>query len=126
MGLKNYFKAGKKDVATEPASASPPTPDMEMKEGGSGSSSAKSSMPASIYSGASSPKKHYVEEIRHEVMCNYLYQQQCGKGWTDQREDLEQGILIRKSRGAYVAAPPDLAYSRLAANCSAMNVQVRH
>lgn len=52
-----------------------------------------------------------------------MYQQQASKLWIDEREDLEQGILIRKSRGTYVAAPPDLAYSRFAANCSALNVQ---
>ena len=46
----------------------------------SGMTSMVSSATPSIYSGMSSgmstPKKGYVDDIRHEVMCNYLYQQQ--------------------------------------------------
>lgn len=126
MALKNYFKVGKKSQAQAEKEVAAQLP--VQSEGVSGVSSAKSSMPPSVYSGMSSgintPKKHYVDEIRHEVMCNYLYQQQCGKGWVDQREEIEQGILIRKSRGNYMAAPPDLTYSRFAANCSALNVHV--
>jgi hypothetical protein len=89
----------------------------------------KGSEKSSLFSGSGetsssgTPRRHYVEEIRHEVMCNYMYQQQASKLWIDKRDEMEQGILIRKSRGTYVASPPELAYSRFAANCSAMNVQ---
>lgn len=126
MGIKNIMKLGKKAApapAFEPAAMTAQSNDSASALG-SGMSSMKSSMAPSIISGMSTPKKGYVDEIRHEVMCNYLYQQQAGKLWIDQREELEQGIIIRRSRGNYVAAPPDLAYSRLAANCSALNVQV--
>lgn len=127
MGLKNFIKTKGKTGA--PAPALQPTAMTAQNDDtesalGSGMSSMKSSMAPSIMSGMSTPKKGYVDEIRHEVMCNYLYQQQAGKLWIDQREELEQGIIIRRSKGNYVAAPPDLAYSRLAANCSALNVQV--
>lgn len=123
MGLKDYFKkAAPKEVA-EPLPVLTMAPaDDAASQFGTGSSM-KSSFAPSIMSGMSH-KKGYVEEIRHEVMCNYLYQQQSGKLWIDNREDLEQGVVIRRSRGHYVAAPPDLAYSRFAANCSALNVQV--
>jgi len=126
MGLKNLLRTkGSKGVGTEhapPVITMAPADDASQK--GSGMSSVKSSFTPSIVSGMSTPKKGYVEEIRHEVMCNYLYQQQAGKLWIDNREEMEQGVVIRRSRGNYVAAPPDLAYSRFAANCSSLNVQV--
>jgi len=56
-------------------------------------------------------------------MCNYMHQQQQENLWVDGREELEQGVMIRVSRGSYVATPTDLAYSRFGSSCSAMNVQ---
>lgn len=126
MGLTlNPFKAMTAKKANGDAK---PTGDNAASNPASGMTSMMSSAAPSIYSGMSSgmstPKKGYVDEIRHEVMCNYLYQQQSTKLWIDEREELEQGVVIRKSKGNYVAAPPDLAYSRFAANCTALNVQV--
>jgi len=85
----------------------------------------KSSEKSSLNTGSgasSSGTSGYVEQVRHEVMCNYMYQQQQSNMWIDDRSDLEQGVMIRKSRGAYVSTPPDLAYSRFAVACTAMNL----
>jgi len=87
--------------------------------------SVNNSEKSSIFTGSgasSSNQSGYVEQVRHEIMCNYMWQQQQSNLWIDDRADLEQGIMIRRSRGTYVSAPPDLAYSRFAASCSAMNV----
>lgn len=128
MGLKlNPFKAiAAKTISAEPSLTVPSDNYASnlSSEMTSMMSSREPSIRSGMSSGMSTPKKGYVEEIRHEVMCNYLYQQQSTKLWIDEREELEQGVVIRKSKGTYVAAPPDLAYSRFAANCSALNLLV--
>lgn len=65
-----------------------------------------------------------MDEIKHEVMVNYLYQQQCSHLWvSDGSGDLE-GVLLRKSRNHYMTCPPQLANSPFAIACAALNCQV--
>jgi len=90
-----------------------------------GDKSLDNSEKSSMFTGSgtsSSGKSGYVEQVRHEIMCNYMWQQQQSNLWIDNREELEQGIMLRRSRGTYVSAPPDLAYSQFAENVSAMNL----
>ncbi|KAF2798522.1 hypothetical protein K505DRAFT_346522 [Melanomma pulvis-pyrius CBS 109.77] len=65
-----------------------------------------------------------MEDIKYEVMVNHLFQQQCGKLWIGDVSGDMEGIIIRKSRGCYVACPPALAQSTFAYYCSLLNVQV--
>lgn len=65
-----------------------------------------------------------LEEIKHEVMVNYLYQQQCSHLWVSDGSGEVEGVLLRKSRGHYMACPPQLGNSPFAMACSALNVQV--
>ena len=79
------------------------------------------------YSGASTPfgkPSSFVEEIKYEVICNWLYQQQCSKLWVSDGTGELEGCLVRKSRRDYMACPPQLAYSTLADACAGLNVQV--
>ncbi|KAL5611383.1 uncharacterized protein BROUX77_001539 [Berkeleyomyces rouxiae] len=64
-----------------------------------------------------------VDEIKHEVMVNYLYQQQCSNLWVSNGSGLVEGVLLRKVRGHYMACPPELSESDFATAVSAMNVQ---
>jgi hypothetical protein len=65
-----------------------------------------------------------VDEIKHEVMSNHLFQQQCSKMWIgDVSGDIE-GIVIRRTKGNYIACPPPLIHSPLAYYASLMNVHV--
>jgi len=65
-----------------------------------------------------------LEELKHEIMVNYLFQQQCAKLWiADGTGDVE-GVMLRKSRGNYLACPPALADSVFADSCVEINVQV--
>ncbi|KAH7122380.1 glycosyl transferase family group 2-domain-containing protein [Dendryphion nanum] len=65
-----------------------------------------------------------MEDLKLEVMVNYIFQQQCGKLWlTDTSGELE-GVILRKSRGHYVSCPPALAESAFGYYCSLLNIQV--
>ena len=66
-----------------------------------------------------------LDDIKHEVMVNYLYQQQCSQLWVGDNSGEIEGVLLRKSRGQYMACPPQLGQSPFAIACTALNVQVR-
>jgi len=78
----------------------------------------------------------FVDDIKHEVMVNYLFQQQAAMMWGDPRNrnshhdasgasGPEEGVLLRKSKGCYLGCPSELARGTLADVCTALNVQVR-
>ncbi|KAK3695765.1 glycosyl transferase family group 2-domain-containing protein [Podospora appendiculata] len=66
----------------------------------------------------------FLDDIKHEVMVNYLYQQQCSHLWVSDGSGEIEGVLLRKSRGQYMACPPQLGSSPFAMACAALNVQV--
>ncbi|KKA26508.1 hypothetical protein TD95_004246 [Thielaviopsis punctulata] len=61
--------------------------------------------------------------IRHEVMVNYLYQQQCANLWVSDGGGEVEGILLRRERGHYLACPPELMDSEFEQAVNTMNVQ---
>lgn len=65
----------------------------------------------------------FMDDIKHEVMVNYLYQQQCSQLWVGDASGEVEGVLLRKSRGHYMACPPQLGNSPFALACAALNVQ---
>ncbi|KAI5867381.1 glycosyl transferase family group 2-domain-containing protein [Durotheca rogersii] len=77
----------------------------------------------SARSAVSANSSIFVEQIKHEVMVNYLYQQQCSHLWVSDGSGDVEGVLLRKSRGTYLACPPALMDSDLANACLALNVQ---
>ncbi|EXJ65575.1 hypothetical protein A1O7_01916 [Cladophialophora yegresii CBS 114405] len=64
------------------------------------------------------------EDIKHEVMVNHLYQQQCSRLWVSDGSGEIEGVLLRKSRGQYLSCPHELRSSQLAQACAELNVQV--
>lgn len=72
-----------------------------------------------------SSQSSFMEEIKHEIMVNYLYQRQCSHLWVSDGNGEREGILLRKSRGQYLACPPNLVDSTLAEACREMNLPVR-
>ncbi|GJN69278.1 glycosyltransferase family 2 [Purpureocillium lilacinum] len=145
MGLGSYFKAKKPEEAAA-ASGSAPTPappriqrnqpsalsekhpsstmsgnDMELQP----PTPRFHSRPQSS-SGRSTPSTRssmFLDDIKHEVMVNYLYQQQCSQLWVSDGSGEIEGVLLRKARGHYMACPPQLGSSPFAMACAAMNVQ---
>jgi hypothetical protein len=130
MGLGSYFKAKKPD---------PPAP-VEVSEKraasisphGSGSYNMELQPPNSRFgssrnsiSNRSTQSSTFLDDIKHEVMVNYLYQQQCSHLWVSDGSGEIEGVLLRKSKNTYMACPPQLGSSAFAAACAALNVQVR-
>ncbi|KAF2149500.1 hypothetical protein K461DRAFT_231277 [Myriangium duriaei CBS 260.36] len=64
-----------------------------------------------------------LEELKHEIMVNYLFQQQCARLWIADGTGEVEGVMLRKSRGNYLACPPALADSVFADSCVELNVQ---
>jgi hypothetical protein len=77
-------------------------------------------------SNRSTQSSTFLDDIKHEVMVNYLYQQQCSHLWVSDGSGEIEGVLLRKSRNTYMACPPQLGSSAFAAACAALNVQVWH
>jgi hypothetical protein len=65
-----------------------------------------------------------MDDIKHEVMVNFLYQQQCSNLWINDQSGQLEGVVLRKARGSYLACPPDLLQSEFYRACLALNVQV--
>lgn len=64
-----------------------------------------------------------LDDIKHEVMVNYLYQQQCSHLWVSDGSGEVEGVLLRKTRGQYMACPPQLGSSPFAQAVAALNLQ---
>lgn len=66
----------------------------------------------------------HIDDIKHEVMVNFLYQQQCSHMWIGEQSGQVEGVLLRKARGNYLACPPDLSRSAFHSAAVALNIQV--
>jgi len=146
MGIGSYFKADKGGSAPPPAqnngkrssggrgsgvnsalSEKPPSErpgghDVELQP----PTPRYSSRPQSISgrSTKSTGSSMLLDDIKHEVMVNYLYQQQCSHLWVADGSGEVEGVLLRKTRGQYMACPLQLGQSPFAMACAALNVQV--
>ena len=131
MGIGSYFKANKGAAPAAPRAGSVvqmsekpaegPFPDsFEMKK--SGGTPRFGSSRASL--APSTRSSTFVDDIKHEVMCNYLYQQQCSHLWVSDGSGELEGVLLRKSRNNYISCPPQLVESTFAQACAALNCQV--
>jgi hypothetical protein len=135
MGLKNYFKAGKdgkKDTTSTPSNEmseinekplAPPTPAFASATP-SGFSTPRNGLVSSGASIAPSSRSGFMDDIKHEVMVNYLFQQQCARLWVGDGSGEVEGVLLRKFKGSYLACPPSLSTSAFAMSCAALNVPV--
>src|SRR5947209_8604179 len=104
--------------------AQPPLQGPVIQSFGSGHelASSRSSIAPSLQSAQSS----YLDEIKHEVMVNYLYQQQCSRLWVSDGSGEVEGVLLRKARNQYLACPPALTNSVFAVVCAELNVRVSY
>jgi len=125
MGIGSYFKANKPEPApavmtekTPPATSPHHSYNMELQPPTSRFGSSRNSI-----SNRSTQSSTFLDDIKHEVMVNYLYQQQCSHLWVSDGSGEIEGVLLRKSRNTYMACPPQLGSSPFAAACAALNVQ---
>jgi len=150
MGLKNFMKRGSQDEKSQQNSSSNSTvstlapPGMEMNEktpftpqptshngtphrtpGVSGHSTPAFGSRRNSFSGSMrSQQSYWMEDIKHEVMVNYLFQQQCSALWVGDGSGQVEGVLLRKSRGYYMSCPPQLIESPFGHAIAQMNCQV--
>ncbi|KAH6710770.1 glycosyl transferase family group 2-domain-containing protein [Leptodontidium sp. MPI-SDFR-AT-0119] len=126
MGLGSYFKAKQPEppaavVMTEKP-ASSPSPhnsfNMDLQPPQSRFGSSRNSI-----SNRSTQSSTFLDDIKHEVMVNYLYQQQCSHLWVSDGSGEIEGVLLRKAKNTYMACPPQLGNSAFASSCAALNVQ---
>ncbi|KAK3673206.1 hypothetical protein LTR78_007046 [Recurvomyces mirabilis] len=127
MGIGSYFKASKKAGKDGPPPASTPVaaePAFDEKlpkpYGPYGYGSSRASLSQSVRS--QSRPQSLMEDIKHEVMVNYLFQQGCARMWFGDSSGETEGILIRKTKASYLACPPDLIQSALASGVRALNL----
>ncbi|PMD27595.1 hypothetical protein NA56DRAFT_561018 [Hyaloscypha hepaticicola] len=125
MGLGSYFKAKKPEPAAPVMTEKTPAPtsphhsyNMELQPPASRFGSSRNSI-----SNRSTQSSTFLDDIKHEVMVNYLYQQQCSHLWVSDGSGEIEGVLLRKSKNTYMACPPQLGSSAFAAACAALNVQ---
>ncbi|RQM04970.1 hypothetical protein DH86_00003694 [Scytalidium sp. 3C] len=124
MGIGSYFKAKKADAANAAATEKPadasqqPSLNMELQPPQSRLHSSRNSL-----SNRSTQSSTFLDDIKHEVMVNYLYQQQCANLWVSDGSGEIEGVLLRKSKNHYMACPPQLGGSQFALACAALNVQ---
>ncbi len=131
MGYKDFLKV-KVDKTTEPK----PTPLQGMSQilpvhlpptGSVNPSSANSISDTGRRESHSIDQRHKslaLEMVKHQVMINYLYQQQGNNGWRSSKEGSSEGIVLRLSRENYLTHPASLSESLLLASLKDLNVQV--
>lgn len=61
-----------------------------------------------------------LQTLKHEVMCNYLYQQQITRLWLGHSDN--EGVIIRRQKDDYFACPAPLVASDFGKACIQMNV----
>lgn len=66
----------------------------------------------------------FLDDIKHEVMVNYLYHQQCSRLWVADGNGVLEGVVVRKTADKYLSCPPELATSAFAQSMAALGVQV--
>jgi hypothetical protein len=125
MGLGSYFKTKKPEpqaavVSEEPMMSTPPPLNPELLLQARRFGSSRYSM-----SNRSTQSSTFLDDIKHEVMVNYLYQQQCSQLWVSDASGEVEGVLLKKSKNIYMTCPPQLGGSSFAVACAALNVQVK-
>jgi hypothetical protein len=65
-----------------------------------------------------------VDDIKHQVILNYLWQKQRGLMWITDTSGQLEGVMIRKNKHEYLCRPPALGCSQFVRSMSLLNVQV--
>lgn len=149
MGFKNYFRnkpavtsSAADQSAVNPAGPGIPNilvPSLPVPPNYSGNGPYSPPLLSSRASSSriqSSSSSAFIDDIKHEVMVNWLYQQLTAKFWINTEGDgsrnsffgaapgTEEGVLLKKSKNNYMACPPGIGRGVFAQAASTLNVQV--
>ncbi|RDW88348.1 hypothetical protein BP6252_00380 [Coleophoma cylindrospora] len=122
MGLRNYFQTSIKAAASsrpDPNSVTAeksPENDIALRPG------AFSTDSSSVQS-TTNPRHMSVDDIKHQVILNYLWQKQRGLMWITDTTGQNEGVMVRKNRTEYLCRPTNLSLSPFAEAMSLLNVQ---
>ena len=119
MGLKSLLRSGKTTTESTPGHGTPAMSEIEYVPPPRFDRSGRASMAPSI---APSTRSTYLDDIRHEVKINWLYQQQMAHMWISDSSGETEGVMIRKARSQYLACPPDFIDSIFAQGCMTLNL----
>lgn len=94
MGLRNYFQIHRQVSSSEPTERDrdPPLSTVNITE------NAFELLTPSRLSGNSSQISGTVDDIKHEVMVNYLYQQQCSRMWVSSIQEYRRTITPKHTQ----------------------------
>ena len=124
MGLLSYMKPAKADPREKhDESIAPPKAEKQehipepiplqeidtshaSQDTSSGEPSSSASRPISLYPNGEFGSSQDLNDIKCDVMVNWLYQQQMERLWTAGGHD--EGVVLKKSRGAYTCCPEDI------------------
>lgn len=133
MGIQGYFKTPKARSTTAPPTEQPQMsqrvsvslglPPNSPQIRGTLATPQKSSRDCPDNRSINSTRSSFFEDIKHEVMVNYLHQQQCSHLWVSDGNGECEGIMLRKARNDYLSCPPQLANSTFGHACAELNVQ---
>lgn len=131
MGLGDYFKSKAPIPTPTPAPKNSHLAEKSVAHSPDGSFHMDLQPPASKFtssrnsiSNRSTHSSAFLDDIKHEVMVNYLFQQQCSALWVGEGSGKTEGALLRKSKNDYVTCPGTLVGSPLGVACAALNTQV--
>ena len=130
IGIQGYFRASKVKSDTSMPANKPQMPEQPPQTLRSPHDIAKDFAPpgASFRDSPdnrsiSSTRSSFFDDIKHEVMVNYLYQQQCSHLWVSDGSGQHEGIVLRKAKNEYLSCPPQLVDSTFGRACAELNVQ---
>jgi len=129
MGFKNYFQT------TVPTPTSHAMVETEKFHGALPGRLASSPSGPEVYSLSPSPsarpsssraaeEERLVDDIKHQVVLNHLYQHQCSSLWIRDYSDNIEGTMVRRKRNDYLFKPQGLETSSFAKAMTGLNVQV--
>jgi hypothetical protein len=132
MGLQGYFKASKAKESTPNATSqthmSERSPQILGLPPNSTSVTEDLPPPRAFFRDSpdnrseNSSRSSFFEDIKHEVMVNYLHQQQCSHLWVSDGSGRCEGIMLRKARSEYLSCPPQLVDSTFGQAYAELNV----
>lgn len=133
MGFMSYFQTSTKAAATKPSTDNEKYPVSVVANAGAFPDAlpgrlARTDSDAASFSQAPSTRAaqedRLVDEIKHQVVVNHLFQHQCSSLWIRDINEDQEGVMIRKRKNQYIFKPAGLANSSFAQAMTMLNVQV--
>jgi hypothetical protein len=132
MGLQSYFKASKAkesilNITAQPQMSETPPQTLRIPPNSTSVTEDLAPPRASFRDSPDnrseiSSRSSFFEDIKHEVMVNYLHQQQCSHLWVNDGSGRCEGIILRRARNEYLSCPPQLVNSTFGKACAELNV----